>query len=140
MTRKAANTPLTAIVTGGSTGIGYAVAQRLLEDGYNIVLGARTSSDLEAARDALSAYGRVESVAGDVADPETGRRLVARAVEAYGGLDVLVNNAGVFNPKPFLETEESEIDRILRDQFQRRLFHRPGRRAGAEETRRRRRH
>ena len=98
------NKALTAIVTGASTGIGYAVAKRLLEDGVNVVLAARTESDLVKASEELSGIGNVRHVVGDVAERQTGERLMAKAVEDFGGVDILVNNAGVFNPKPFLET------------------------------------
>lgn len=111
------NKPLTAIVTGASTGIGYAVAKRLLEDGVNVVMAARTEEDLVKASEELSGIGNVAYVIGDVAERQTGERLAAKAVEEFGGVDILVNNAGVFNPKPFLETEEADLDRFFAINF-----------------------
>jgi len=117
MSQAIENKPLTAIVTGGSTGIGYAVAERFLKDGINVVLGARTEADLVNAAGQLKDLGHVSWVAGDVSDRRTGRALVAKAVDAFGGVDILVNNAGVFNPKPFLETEEGDLDRFFSINF-----------------------
>lgn len=105
------NTDRTAIVTGASTGIGYAITARLLRDGMNVVMNARTGADLEAAYGRLGAPANAKLVIGDIADKAIGEALVRTAETAFGGLDVLVNNAGVFAAKPFLETEESDIDR-----------------------------
>ena len=88
--------PLTAIVTGASTGIGFAIAQRFVSDGLNVVMNARTAADLEAAFDRLGASQNTRFVAGDIADKAVGAMLVATAEEAFGGVDILVNNAGVF--------------------------------------------
>lgn len=111
------NKSLTAIVTGGSTGIGYAVAKRLLEDGVNVVLSARTEADLVNASSELRDLGGVAWIAGDVADPGTSDRLAAKAIEEFGGVDILINNAGIFSPKPFLETEEADLDRFFAVNF-----------------------
>lgn len=104
--------PLNAIVTGASTGIGFAITQRFLNDGYNVVMNARTATDLEAAYNRLGAPASAKILVGDIADKATGAELVRIAEETFGGVDVLVNNAGVFAAKPFLETEESDIDRF----------------------------
>ena len=111
------NKILTAIVTGASTGIGYATAKRLLEDGVNVVLAARTKDDLAKASEELNDIGHVAYVVGDVAERQTGERLVAKAIEDFGGVDILINNAGVFTPKPFLETEEADLDRFFAINF-----------------------
>jgi NAD(P)-dependent dehydrogenase (short-subunit alcohol dehydrogenase family) len=82
-----------AIVTGGSSGIGLAVARVLAEEGYALTLGARSEERLAAAAREL---GRsVQTVAGNLVDEEAVRALVAAHVACYGSLDVLVNNAGV---------------------------------------------
>ncbi|ANM30912.1 glucose dehydrogenase [Acidobacteria bacterium Mor1] len=117
MTQKTEKKGLTAIVTGSSTGIGFGVARRLLESGINVVLAARTEKDLADAATRLSPYGNVAYLAGDVAEPGFGDRLVRKAVEEFGGVDILVNNAGVFHPKPFLETEEADLDRFFAINF-----------------------
>lgn len=117
MLRHTENTVLTAIVTGASTGIGYAISQRFLSDGMNVVMNARTEADLVAAYQKLGSPSNARYVAGDVANKATGSTLVARANEEFGGVDILVNNAGVFNPKPFLDTEEADLDRFFSINF-----------------------
>ncbi|MEO0952089.1 MAG: SDR family oxidoreductase [Pseudomonadota bacterium] len=103
---------LTAIVTGASTGIGFAIAERFVNDGNNVVMNARTAADLEAAYKKLGQPANAVIVVGDVSDKSVGRQLVSAAESNFGGVDVLVNNAGVFAAKPFLDTEESDIDRF----------------------------
>ena len=102
--------PKTAIVTGASTGIGYAVAKRFLNDGINVVMNARTETDLVKAYDELKEFGNVTYIVGDVSKKETGEKLVSTAVDQFGGVDILINNAGVFQAKPFLDTEEADLD------------------------------
>ena len=80
-----------ALVTGGSSGIGLAIARMLHEDGYGLTLAARTVERLEAVAAELGAT----SVAVDVRSEDDCARLVATHLEAHGGLDVLVNSAGV---------------------------------------------
>lgn len=117
MTQITENKSLTAIVTGASTGIGYAIAKRLLEDGMSVVINARTESDLLSAFEELSSLGKLAYVVGDVSNKTTGAALVSKAVEEFGGVDILVNNAGVFNSKPFLDTREAELDRFFSINF-----------------------
>lgn len=103
-----------AAITGGGTGIGAAVARALHERGARIVLNGRREDVLTRLAASLDASGRtVAVVAGDIARPETGRRIAALAVERFGGLDVLVNAAGIFRPTPFLEHTESDVDGYL---------------------------
>ena len=85
-----------AIVTGASRGIGLALATLLAEEGYRVTMTARKPDHLKQAADALRGEGaRVEHVAANLADEESVRAVVARHREAFGRLDVLVNNAGV---------------------------------------------
>ena len=105
--------PVTAIVTGSSSGIGLDVARGFVERGDNVVIHGRDTGKLARAEAFLAAPDRVASVAGDIGLAETGRRLVAAAVERFGGADVLVNNAGTFAAKPFLEVTESDLDQYL---------------------------
>ena len=80
-----------ALVTGGSSGIGLAIARMLHEEGYGLTLAARTVERLEAAATELGAT----AVAVDVRSEDDCARLVATHLETHGGLDVLVNSAGV---------------------------------------------
>jgi NAD(P)-dependent dehydrogenase (short-subunit alcohol dehydrogenase family) len=85
-----------AIVTGASRGIGLALATALAEEGYALTMTARKPDLLEQAANTLRGNGaQVEHVAANLADEEAVRAVVARHREAYGRLDVLVNNAGV---------------------------------------------
>ena len=115
---KSPSAPLTAIVTGSSSGIGRAVAHAFLDAGHRIVLHGRNPQKLESvfgelATTAPDATERLATVRGDIADPETGRELARVAVDRFGSADVLVNNAGTFAPKPFLEVSERELDGYL---------------------------
>ncbi|MGH3006183.1 MAG: SDR family NAD(P)-dependent oxidoreductase [Gaiellaceae bacterium] len=103
-----------ALVTGASSGIGWAIAQRLREDGFS--LGFHTHTEKEEYRgryEELAAGGRAHWVAGDVSEPETCERLVADTLEALGRIDVLVNNAGVTVARPVLELGAEDFDRIF---------------------------
>jgi NAD(P)-dependent dehydrogenase (short-subunit alcohol dehydrogenase family) len=85
-----------ALITGGSSGIGLAIARALGEDGYGLTVSARRPDKLEAAADDLRNGGlEVQSVAANMADEENLAGLVATHKERYGRLDVLINNAGV---------------------------------------------
>jgi NAD(P)-dependent dehydrogenase (short-subunit alcohol dehydrogenase family) len=91
----------TALITGGSRGIGLGIASRFLEAGANVMLSSRTADDLAQAAAALVERGtpedRVAWVAGHVGHPEDAQSCVAATVARFGGIDVLVNNAGT-NP------------------------------------------
>lgn len=104
----------TAIVTGASSGIGYDVARAFLESGWNVVMSARDGAKLEAAAERLSGGSRIALVAGDIGARSTGEQLAHVARRQFGGLDVLVNNAGIFGAKPFLDVTEDDLDRYIR--------------------------
>lgn len=88
-----------ALITGASRGLGLEIARAYLGAGARVVIAARSADALEAARAELSALGEVHAHRADVAVPEQAEALVADAADALGGLDVLVNNAGVWGPK-----------------------------------------
>ena len=89
----------TAIITGGSRGLGLALARALAERGWNLVLDARGAEALEQVAAELSAVTKVRAVPGDVADDDHRRELIA-AAEDLGGPDLLVNNASLLGPSP----------------------------------------
>jgi NADP-dependent 3-hydroxy acid dehydrogenase YdfG len=96
----------TAVVTGASSGIGRAIAERLGGAGASVVLAGRTETAMKEAADRITAGGGTASVVtGDVRDPATVRGLVDRAVETTGRLDIMVNNAGLSHPEPILEAD-----------------------------------
>ena len=100
-----------ALVTGANSGIGYAIAERLIRDGY--ALGYATSdreSPKREAFDRLAHLGRVHWVSGDLADPDVPARLVAETAEELGSVDVLVNNAGLSTSGEALELTLDEFD------------------------------
>lgn len=94
-----------AVVTGASSGIGRAIARMFAGQGAAVVLNARRQDRLEAVADDIRRHGgRAHLVIGDVTDPATHQRIVAGAVEQFGGLDVAINNAGVVGAvKPLAE-------------------------------------
>ncbi len=109
-------------ITGGGSGIGKETAARFLAEGAKVAINGRDQAKLEAAAREIDPTGEKVAIhAGDIADPATGAALVDLAVSRFGRLDVLVNNAGVFNPKPFLELTEAEydwyLDTILKGKF-----------------------
>jgi NAD(P)-dependent dehydrogenase (short-subunit alcohol dehydrogenase family) len=100
-----------ALVTGGSSGIGLAIARALGEDGYGITLSARRPDKLEQAAEGLRADGiEVEAVAGNMAEEPQIVDLAARHSERFGRLDVLVNNAGVGIGGPLAEQDTKKLD------------------------------
>ena len=103
----------TVLITGGSSGIGLDVARGFLARGSNVVLNARNSKKLSAAAEALGDESRIALVPGDIGDRETGENIVDTAMERFGSVDVLVNNAGIFGLKPFLETTEDDLDNYI---------------------------
>lgn len=109
-------------ITGGGSGIGKATAARFFAEGAKIIINGRNAAKLQAAANEIDPSGkRVLTLSGDIADPKTGLAIVDAAVSHFGTLDVLVNNAGVFNPKPFLELTEADydwyLDTILKGKF-----------------------
>lgn len=94
-----------AVITGASQGIGAGLVRGYLERGYRVVANSRSiqpdSSD------------NILAIAGDIADPKVADRVIGSAVEKFGRVDTLVNNAGVFVAKPFTEYTEADYNHVL---------------------------
>ncbi len=101
------------IITGASSGIGLDIARGFLERGSNVVMNARNSEKLASVARALGDESRIAIVPGDIGNKETGEKMVNIAVERFGSADVLVNNAGIFGLKPFLESTEEDLDKYI---------------------------
>ena len=102
------------VITGASSGIGFDMARRFLAEGSRLLLNARDPDKLDGACRHLEGGDRVVAVPGDVADPATARAVVAAARAHLGGVDVLVNNAGIFGVKPFLESTVADLERFFK--------------------------
>jgi 3-oxoacyl-[acyl-carrier protein] reductase len=106
-----------AIVTGGSRGIGAAIAKQLSEDGYAIVVNySGNAAEAQKVVDAITAtQGHAIAVRADVADPLAVKAMFDQAIQAFGRVDVLVNNAGIMPPNlPMLaDTDDATFDRLV---------------------------
>jgi NAD(P)-dependent dehydrogenase (short-subunit alcohol dehydrogenase family) len=103
----------TIIVTGASTGIGKSIARLFLDKGYNVVMNSVTKENLERTFKEFGSPANAKLVAGDVSQKSVCDEIVATAVKHFGSVDVLVNNAGVFAPKPFLDVNETDLDKFF---------------------------
>ncbi|WP_343615918.1 SDR family oxidoreductase [Flavobacterium sp.] len=104
----------TIIVTGAASGIGKGIAKYFLEKGHNVVINALNEDTLEKAFAELGAGDNLAMSAGDVSQKATGEKLAAIAIQKFGSIDVLINNAGIFESKPFLEVDEAYLDKFLK--------------------------
>lgn len=100
----------TALVTGGGGGIGREIAAQLKAAGANVAICGRNVEKLEAAAHAI---GGALTLPGDLLDDTYVQSCVDRTVETFGGLDILINNAGVALSKPFAETTIEDFDRVM---------------------------
>ena len=107
------NDSLTVIVTGAGSGLGLAITRAFVERGDRVVMNGRNPKTLQAASAELGRPEQVLTISGDVGVPSDRARIVEGALESFGTIDVLVNNAGLFSPRPFLEVDEAELDRFL---------------------------
>ena len=109
-------TARSALITGGTRGIGRGIAERLLSEGYRVVInGTRPFEAVADVVDQLSELGTVTYVAANIGDAEAREHLVSETLRAVGRLDVLVNNAGITSPgrKDMLEATEDGLDLVL---------------------------
>ena len=102
-----------ALVTGGSKGIGYACVERMLADGYAVAFCARQQTEIQAAAERLARPEQVLGLQADVGSVDDCIRLVAAVTERFGRIDVLVNNAGVYAPVPFLDFTAASWDALM---------------------------
>ena len=103
-----------AIVTGASSGLGVAFAHCFAEAGADVVLGARRTEKLEKVADSVRSTGRrVHTVQTDVADPEQCQRLVDEAMEKFGRVDILINNAGVGTAVPATHETPEQFREVI---------------------------
>jgi 3-oxoacyl-[acyl-carrier protein] reductase len=102
-----------AIVTGGSKGLGRAIAAELLAEGAAVAICARDTAELDQTAAELSASGGITALPCDVTDPAQVESFVARAAEALGGIDILVNNAGAATPGRFGDLTDADWQRDI---------------------------
>src|SRR3954468_10727767 len=93
-----------AVITGASQGIGAGLVRAFLDRGYRVVANSRSIKPGDSAD--------VLAVAGDIADPAVAGRVIGGAVEKFGRVDTLVNNAGIFVAKPFTEYTEADFANV----------------------------
>jgi len=108
---------LRAIVTGGTRGIGLAIARALVAHGHRVMISGRSQARVDEALRSLASQSvdpaRAEGLAADVCDPAAVEQLVASAVKRFGGLDVLVNNAGVGAFVEVASMSDADWDRTI---------------------------
>src|SRR5689334_20863404 len=104
-----------AVVTGGSRGIGRGIAERLAADGAAVVVNyTKAAGEAEKVVDGIKGRGgKAMAIHADVSKVSDIRRLFEETKHAFGRLDILINNAGIFWAKPLIETTEEEYDRMF---------------------------
>jgi 3-oxoacyl-[acyl-carrier protein] reductase len=109
------NTQKVALVTGASRGIGSSVAERLARDGFTVIINyAESAEPAEALVHKIEqAGGRALAAKADISDPVSVQRMFDAAEAAFGGVDVLVNNAGIMTLAPIADTDDASFDRHI---------------------------
>lgn len=102
-----------ALVTGGNRGLGFAIAQRLLDDGADVLIVARNADSVHCAVESLSEHGRVAGVVADVATEEGLRDVFARVDDLGSRLDILINNAGIADEAAFADVTRANWERVI---------------------------
>ncbi len=103
-----------AVVTGGSKGIGFSIADALLKSGASFFICGRDENDLRSALEKLAAAGEVDGTVCDVRDEEQVRKMLENCVAKFGGIDILINNAGIgYFDKTVEELSAEEFRRTL---------------------------
>lgn len=103
------NNSKVAIITGASSGIGLGMAETLVKQGYQVVANSRNITKANA----LAASENLVLVDGDIAEPAIAARIVDTAIQKFGRVDLLVNNAGIFVPKPFTDYTPEDFNRVF---------------------------
>ncbi len=101
-------TPKTVIVTGASQGIGACLVKTFLERGYQVVATARSME-----KSGFQASKQLALVDGDIGEASTAKNVAAAAIEQFGGIDTLVNNAGIFFTKPFTDYTTEDVRKLI---------------------------
>ncbi len=108
-----------AIITGASKGIGKAVAMRLAENGVNVMIAARTQSRLDAAVEEIKSKtgGKVIGISTDVSKLDDLKRLADTALNEFGSVDILINNAGISSQYPFEKQPLEDIEKLVHTNY-----------------------
>ncbi|QEG24104.1 SDR family oxidoreductase [Mariniblastus fucicola] len=109
----AETSPPVCLVTGASSGIGYATAKRFLAEGYRVAICGRRPESLQSAANSLGNADHVLAISGDIGLVETRRRLVESTLTKFGRIDVLVNNAGAAPLGDFESIDESTFETVV---------------------------
>src|SRR6266567_4227556 len=106
-----------ALITGASSGIGQAIAIRFAEEGANVAInfhsGAEQAEETRSLSQKANPGGKYVTIQADVSQEDQVRAMFTKALEAFGALDVLVNNAGIQKPCPSHELETADFDRVI---------------------------